>query len=332
MPVGITAIGAVTAVGEDAPATVGSIYTEAEAFRCLSSAGRETLAGALTPLGAELTGTDRLAALAAYALREATAGVVSGNEIGLVVCAPAEDFNDEPGPENSFLDRLAADAGILVEQRSRRLFAGGPAATVEALSFARQTLYSRDLPAVCVLGVDSLCTQPQLGRLLRERTPESEPFAPGEAAVALLLTRDLGPDALAILAGVGVSSREAAAIHPNTAKGSASAIEEAFADAELPRAPLSALVHDLPATQAGDEELAWLRAGAFTAAPGICVLTPASSAGVTGAASGILSMASLAFLLAQKEVLGTGACLFSATNGVRGASVLRHSRGNGFRE
>ena len=35
----ITAVGAMTAVGEDAPATVGSIYTEAEAFRRLPVAG-----------------------------------------------------------------------------------------------------------------------------------------------------------------------------------------------------------------------------------------------------------------------------------------------------
>jgi len=311
-----------TAVGEDAPATVGSICTEAEAFKRLAVAGREPLAGALTPIAAEVKGTDRLATLGAFALKEATQGVVPGTEIGLVVCTSADGITDEPDGEARFLARLASDAGVLVDKRASRVFFGGAAATVDALSFARQALSSRDLAAVCVLGVDSLSTQLRLENLLRERSSQSDRFVPGETAAALLLTRQLGSDSLAILAGIGASSSGTDEKPSNLAKNSISAIERAMSDAELSRAPIAALIHDLPATQAGDEELTWLHGGSLLATPGFSVLAPASSAGETGAASGILSLVTLAFLLGKAEISGPGACLFAAANVQRGAALL----------
>jgi hypothetical protein len=311
-----------TAVGEDAPATVGSVFTEAEAFKRLAVAGREPLAGALTPIAAEVKSTDRLAALGTFALKEATQGMVPGTEIGLVVCTSSDGITDEPDREARFMARLASDAAVLVDKRASRVFFGGATATVDALSFARQALRSRDLAAVCVLGVDSLSTQPRLGKLLREKSSQPDRFVPGEAAAALLLTRWLGSDSLAILAGIGFSSSDTDEKPSNAAKNSISTIERALSDAELSRSPVAALVHDLPATQVGDEELTWLYAGSIVAAPGFSVLAPASSAGETGAASGILSLVTLAFLMEKREINGPGLCIFASVDGSRGAAVL----------
>jgi hypothetical protein len=319
---GIAAVGAMTAVGEDAPATVGSIFTEAEAFKRLAVAGRESLAGALTPIAGDVKGTDRLAALGAFVLKEATQEMVPGTEIGLVVCTSSDGIKDEPDGETRFLARLASDACVLVDKRASRVFFGGATATVDALSFARKALGSPDLAAVCVLGVDSLSTQPRLGKLLREKSSQAERFVPGEAAAALLLTRRLGSDSLAILAGIGASPSYTDEKPSNPAKNSISAIERAMSDAELSRAPIAALVHDLPATQAGDEELTWLYSGSILATPGFSVLAPSSSAGETGAASGILSLVTLAFLFRKAEISGPGVCLFAAANVQRGAALL----------
>jgi 3-oxoacyl-(acyl-carrier-protein) synthase len=220
------------------------------------------------------------------------------------------------------LARLASDAGVLVDKRASRVFFGGATATVDALSFARQALGLRDLAAVCVLGVDSLSTQPRLGKLLREKSSQAERFVPGEAAAALLFTRRLGSDSLAILAGIGASSSDTDEKPSNQAKNSISAIERALSDAELSRAPIAAFVHDLPATQAGDEELTWLHGGSILATPGFSVLAPSSSAGEIGAASGILSLATLAFLMEKREINGLGLCIFASADGSRGAAVL----------
>ena len=105
------------------------------------------------------------------------------------------------------------------------------------------------------------------------------------------------------------------------AKGSLTAIEQAVSSAET-RAPVAALIHDLPPTQAGDEELAWLQGSAFSATPGLFVLAPATSTGETGAASPILLIATLAFMMEKKEIGGPGLCLFASMDAPRGAALL----------
>jgi 3-oxoacyl-[acyl-carrier-protein] synthase-1 len=266
-------------------------------------------------------GIDRLVALGTFAVKEATQGLAHATAIGLVVCAPSDGLADEPDRE-ALLTRLAADAGLLVDKRSRRLFLGGPTAAVEALCFARQVLYSRDLAAVCVLGVDSLSTQPRFGKLVRERPAQPDRFVPGEAAAAMLVTRP-GQESLAILAGLGISAPDKHDTLSNPANSSRVAIAHATSEAGA-EAPLAAFVHDLPATQSGSEELAWLQGGAIPAGPEIYVVFPASSTGETGAASGILSMVTLAFLIGNGEINGPGLCLLASADGARGAALLTH--------
>lgn len=324
---GIRAVGAVTAVGRDAPATVGSIFTEARVFDPLPTKGPDGRAviGATTPIPPNVKGVDRLVMLGAYALREATDGLNQGTEIGLAVCAPSEqEEEDLAGQAPALLARLAAEAGFLVAPKASRVFSSGCRATVGALLFAQTMLRSREVDAVCVLGVDSLVTKSRLGKLLRSNSAPMERFVPGEGAAAILLSRRLASDSLAILAGVGVGkepSCEAQAQQPNLGKGFISAIDKAVADTKLVKPAFVAAVHDLPAT--GCEELTWVeQCPAFRTLPGMHILAPAFSVGEIGAACGILSLVTLAYLIGRKEVTAPGLCLFASENTCRGAAVL----------
>ena len=324
---GIRAVGAVTAVGEDAPATVGSIFTDAQAFDPLAikMANGRPVIGAATPIPADVKGIDRLVMLGTYALREAAGGLTQGTEIGLAVCAPSEqDEEDLDGQAPAFLTRLAAEAGVILAPKVSRVFSSGCKATIGALVFAQTMLRSRDLAAVCVLGVDSLVTKARLGKLLRSNSAPMERFVPGEGSAAILLSRRLASDSLAILAGVGIGkepSCRAQAQQPNLGKGFISAIDKAVADTRLVKPAFAAVVHDLPA--AGNEELTWVeQCPAFRTLPGMHILSPAFSVGETGAACGILSLVTLAFLIGRKEVTAPGLCLFASENAYRGAAVL----------
>jgi hypothetical protein len=329
-PLGIAAVGAVTAVGEDASATVGSIFTEAQSFRRLPTASPEgrSLMGAVVPMGDDVKGVDRLVMLGVTAIKEATRVVPPDTEIGLVACvSPEADVANPEDRAPAFLTRLASEAGITIEPEVCRVLCASNLPILDALTVAEATLYSRDLPAVCVVGVDSLSTQPRLGKILRMAASEGR-FVPGEAAAALLLTRQLGPDSLAILAGTGTSEiSPTSTMRSRPATGSVAAIDRAVSCAELAGQPVTAMVHDLPCTQAGDEELAWLQGSpSFVVAPAMCILSPVLSVGEIGTASGILSIATLAFLMEKRESDGPGLCLFASTNGSRGAAVLKPAK------
>jgi hypothetical protein len=262
--IAIKAVGAITSVGEDAPATVGSIFTEAQALEGFPvEDADESPAGAATPIPGTVKGVDRLVALGGFALREATSGLAKGTEIGLVACVPSD--KDEPGlvgQISSFLSRLATESDLTMAPRVSCVFGAGPSATIEALLFARATLQARSLSAVCVLGVDSLVSSSRQKKALRNGSILAEGLVPGEAAAAILLDGRPGPDSLAILAGVGMANEPSLGAQPagpNLGKGINSAIDRAVADAKLPNALFAALVHDFPSSQAGFAELAWVK-------------------------------------------------------------------------
>jgi len=308
----IKAVGAITPV----PATIGSIFTEVQALEASPARGaNERPVGAATPIPATVKGIDRLVTLAGFALREATLGLAKGTEIGLVACAPSE--KDEPelvGQAASLLSRLAAESDLAVAAKVSCVFGAGPNAIVEALLYARATLQARSLSAICVLGVDSLVRSSR--RTLRDGSVPVEGFVPGEAAAAILLDGRPGPDSLAILAGVGLAEQPslgAQPAEPNLGKGISSAIDRAVADAKLPNALFAALVHDLPSSQAGFAELAWVKGcSSLRISPEVHIVSPPFSTGATGAASGILSLVTLAFLIEKKVIADPGLCLLAS--------------------
>jgi 3-oxoacyl-[acyl-carrier-protein] synthase-1 len=329
----IEAVGAITPVGEDAPATVGSIFTEVRAFDPLPIEGADgrLVTGAATPIPHAVNGLDRLVMLGAFALRESTLGLAKGTEIGLVVCAPAEkDEAGLVGQTASFLARLAAEADVATAPKASRVFSSGRNATLEALVFAQAALRLQDVPAVCLLGVDSLVTKARLTRMVRSAVAGAEPIVPGEAAAAILLNRRQGPNSLAVLAGSGAaeaSSRGAPPSRPNPGNDLASSIAMASAEAGLSEATFAALLHDLPASQAGFEELTWLKGCPLIRASraSMNILSPSFSVGETGAASGVLSLVTLAFLIAKGVVTDPGLCLFTLDGNGHGVAIMTPS-------
>jgi hypothetical protein len=86
---------------------------------------------------------------------------------------------------------------------------------------------------------------------------------------------------------------------------------------------IGTLVHDFPQTRAGFEELACLKASlSLPATPDLLTLAPNFSVGQTGAASEVLCLVTLAFLMGKGVGANQGLCLFAAEGAIRGAAVL----------
>lgn len=322
----IRAVGSVTAVGEDAPATVGSIFTQAQIFGTLPAKRRDgrPVIGAATPIGHGIKGVDRILMLASLAFREAVDELPVGTEIGLAVCLPSEDEEDIPDAWLvATVDRWSAESGIRLPADLRRFFRG-ETGTFEAIAFAKATLDSRELEAVCVLSADSLVTKPRLLRMLQKGALEIGQRAPGEGAAAVLLSRRIMPDSLAVLAAVGsAGSPHEPTTAAATRKAMTTAIQAALNSSRLGRTPLVALVHDLANSATGREDLAWMQSSdSFAAAQDMAVLAPAFSTGDTGVASGLLSLVTLAFLIGKGAFVGPGLCVLAGSNGRRAALVL----------
>jgi hypothetical protein len=143
-----------------------------------------------------------------------------------------------------------------------------------------------------------------------------------EAAAAILLSRSSGPDSLAFLSGIG-AAEPSLGDQSNLGKGIRSAVDKAMARVQLPGLPIGTLVHDFPQARAGFEELAWLKGSlSLPTTPDLLTLAPNFSVGETGAASEVLCLVTLAFLMGKGVAANQGLCLFASEGAIRGASVL----------
>jgi hypothetical protein len=314
----ISAVGSVTAVGEDAPATVGSIFTQAQVFGTLPAKRRDgrPVIGAATPTDHAIAGADRILMLASLAFREAVDRVPFGTEIGLAVCLPSEEEEDIPDVRLvATVDLWSAESGLRVPVDLRRFFRGG-AGIFDALTFAQATLDSRDLEAVCIVSADSLVTKPRLLRMLQKGALGIGQRVPGEGAAAALLSRRIMPNSLAVLAAVGSAGEPHEPTTVEHARAVATALRTALDSSRLGRTPIAALVHDLANSAAGREALAWMQSSdTFAAAEDMAVLAPAFSTGNTGVASGLLSLVTLAFLIGKGAFVGPGLSIMAGSNG-----------------
>jgi 3-oxoacyl-[acyl-carrier-protein] synthase I len=324
-PLAIDSIGMLTPLAADAGGSVGCIYTNARRFDELGL----SFTGAKVPIPGDLIGLDRLVRLGGYALFEAIYEELAAEKIGLVVCAPSEV--EEPamaGQSAVLLERLAAESELSFAPRASRVFASGRSAIFEALPFARAALLQPDLAAVCILGVDSLVTKPRLKQFLEQGgTPGAGGRVPGEAAAAVVLTLTTDPQALALLRSFGTASEPSMGQQdsPNMGKGLIVAIDQAVTHAQLTQPVFSGLVHDTAGSAGEAEELAWAKTGrAFALSSDMQCLFPHVSTGDAGAAMGVLSLATLAFLIDKVAWPTAGLCCVSS-DFQRGAAILTPS-------
>jgi hypothetical protein len=330
-PVAIAGVGMVTPGAGDAGGSVGCIFVEARRFDALPSIGGISLAGAKSPIADEIVGVERLVQLGSRALWEAVDAETAKESLGLVVCAPAE--TEEPalaGQTRTLLARLAIEAELHLAPRASQVFASGRNAIFDALPFALAALAQNDVSAVCLLGVDSLVTRPRLRRFVEQggAVGAGHP-TPGEAAAAVVLTRGTGPSRFAMLVGLGVTNQgfldQDGPSHPG--KALVAAVDRAVAEAELERPKFSGLAYDMAGSAQDTEELAWTKTGSVLAtSTDMETVFPHVATGDAGAAMGVLTLATTAFLVHKTRWSALGLCCLSGA-GRRGAAILCRNAG-----
>jgi 3-oxoacyl-[acyl-carrier-protein] synthase-1 len=332
----VLATGAFTAAGGDTASVMGACLTGFQLFEDFDLAGPdgESLGGAVTPLVPSLNDLDRLSALGFLALGECAANIL-GPPAPLIVIAPAAA--DLGGDPERLLDAMVgSDAVLQIDPKTSAIIPKGRNGIAEALRLAYRHLASGATSECYLLGVDSLVTGRRLKRLVRQGAliHEGNPdgIIPGEAAAALRLSLRPQAGALAVIAGFGSAAeragnadRDAVGAGPLTGLGFSLSSERALSEARQASTidSLTAIVPDRAGPQNRLEELALarLRPPLATISPQ-SVYLPALSAGETGAASGVLGLATLAFFIHKKVIEGPGVCLFSGDDEWRGAAVV----------
>ncbi len=324
--IAIEAMGAITAVGDNLPLSVASIYTSGRRCEALSARGADgrPVIGAPAMIGDDVRGIDRLRVLALMALQECLGEPPELQPaLPVVVCAPAlEPFGREA---SWFLQRLLDDADLALDPAGSRVIAGGRGTLLDALAFVEQRLSSQEWPACFLLGVDSLIAPARLAREVeagRVAGPgNATGFIPGEAGAAVLLSLRADAGSAAIIAGLGRC--EGGPRFSTTAAVLADAAERALASAGVTAPGLGAICHDGPGDWAQLEELAMADARPpLSLVPEVQRLIPSISTGEVGAAAGALSLAIVGLLLSKGVVHRPSLAIFAADGPARAAAVL----------
>ena len=332
MSLGIGAIGVLAANGASTSVVMASVLAAVQRFDDLDVAGPdgEPLGGAVVPLEGSPTGTDRLGALALGALLQCI-GDHGRAPAPMIVIAPApEDVKAKP--KELLAAILRADAALPIERGSSRVIQRGRQGIGDALRIARDLLTARRASECYVLGVDSLVTGDWVTRLVRQGAVihEGNPdgIIPGEAAVAMRFSSDPRDHVLATVIGLGMSEEPGSRPDtdaPLTGRGLALAAGEALAEASEPEhlPPLAGLVHDRSGPHRHFEELALARGRVpLAGVTGEATFMPGLSAGETGAAAGLLALATTAFFVEKRVIVGPGVCLFTTDDAWRGAAIV----------
>ncbi len=346
-PLAIQAMGVFASNGGSAPVVMGSVLSTVQVFGDLDLTGPdgEQLGGAVTPLARSVRGIDRLAAMALAALTEC-AGDDPRAVAPLLVLAPASaDLGEDP---RSLIDAFPLlDAALPIDRAAIQVLTGGRGEIARALLVAGQTLAAGSHDACYLLAVDSLVVGTRLRRLvdrgavIYEGNPDG--IVPGEAAVALRLSpADRGP-ALAHLVALGEGDEPAARASDDgetalTGQGYTTAVRAALRafesrgggpgrDGDRDRGGDTAVIRALIVDRAGPqlrlEELALARQRRpLSGIANDVVFMPALSAGDTGAAAGLLGVATAAFFVDRGVIDGPVACLFTGDDDWRGAAIV----------
>jgi 3-oxoacyl-[acyl-carrier-protein] synthase-1 len=299
---------------------VASIYTNGQRFETLKTIGADgrPVVGAPAMIDGAVQGADRLRVLALRALQECAAGLREPPLPVLVCAPPLEGF----ARDARLLDRLLDGTGLAVDRPASRVLAPGRGTTNDALALAGSLLLSEVWPACLLVAVDSLIAPPRLsrevaaGRVAGAQNPTG--FVPGEAGAALLLSLRPEIGCAAIIAGGG----HCAGGETPSAVLSLAAVD-ALADAHVPARALGAICHDGPGDWAQLEELA-LADGRppLSLAAHAPRFIPAVTTGEVGAAAGVLSIATLAYLLMSGVLQRPALAMFSSDGPARGTAVL----------
>lgn len=337
----IRAVGMVTAVGLDAPASCAALRARLDGFgeTLLGGLNGGWLVGAPVPLPRPWVGQKRLAHLAAGAIVEVLRQVPEAEtDAALILCLAEESRIGRPAADaDGFARLLAAVLDLPARIRTHVIQHGRPSGFV-ALARARRILAAGEARHVLILGADSYLTRRAVAEYLgdgRLLTPQNaNGFIPGEAAAAVLCTADTGG---LCLTGLGLS-REDAFIYngmgeagrdlPLRGDGMVRAYKAALAEAAMDYEQISYRISDLIGEQYFFKQTAL--AGIRTDSghrPMREIWSPAESLGNVGAAV-VPLMLGMALTAAQKGYDAGENVLVEASgdDGACGAAVLEAVR------
>jgi 3-oxoacyl-[acyl-carrier-protein] synthase-1 len=327
----IESLGAFTAVGKNGPETMGSFASRVQLCDDLDVIGADgdPIAGAMTPIPKHVTGVERLAALALYAVDECVAAArPRARPYPLFLVTPTTADLPEAGAA-ALLSRLAFESALRIDLPSSRVIARGREGIPLALAEARKLISSREVPACLVAGVDSLIAPARVRGLIaagRVRDGSNlDGFTPGEAAACLLLSGAGAAEARAAITGLALTEEPGSwsGEPPVTGHGLSRAFLAAIAGAGSDGDNLAYIAHDVSGEHAAFDELALALSHLPPRATDQAeIWGPATCTGETGAAAGFLSLAMLAFYVDKGVLNGPALASFVSDGRVRGAAVV----------
>jgi 3-oxoacyl-[acyl-carrier-protein] synthase I len=331
----VRAAGAVTALGQDAQTTVGSLRAGLCAQREVTFFGEseeDLLAAPIAGFCEGVWGIERYEQLAMAAIRPAIAGLPAPERTQLVI------FLGLPRPERAGVPAALAQelprrlaARLELPPAAIRPIAQGRAAVFAGLQQA-QKLLSEGTPACLVGGVDVLVNGATLSGLSKggQLKEQWDGFIPGEGAGFVWVSPKGGPGcfgrAAVPVVGVGLARDPAdgSAAHPLIGAGYHQAYKKALADAKIPERELALVVNDVSGIRTAFEDVAMAQVRFFRAPrEQLPVWHVASYLGELGAAVGAVELTWAVAALELGFAPGAGILLSAADGDQRAAVVLK---------
>jgi 3-oxoacyl-[acyl-carrier-protein] synthase-1 len=331
------------------PLAIGA-EANAAAFRCgydgfqIPRKGKVRYRYAQAPLDPALRGLSRLVALALPAVAEALEQYEGAiDELPVFFCLAEETrpgCSPASGFPQRFIEALNQEVTIDLFHPESSYYNTGRAGFVSALRDAQTLLANEKQEFVLILGVDNLTTSSTINHFMGSKeqpcrllTPNnSDGFIPGEAASALLLSRNSQLDNQTRITGVGLAEEPAPldSEEVHTSRGLTEAIRSAARQAGIQ-------VADTDFVIAGLSGESWFFVEASNAIHRTMEHTrethplwhPADGLGEVGAAIGpaMVVMAHYAFMKGYAP--GPSAlCHLSNDDHRRGAFILEHTKGS----
>lgn len=304
-PVAIAGIGMVTALGGDVDSSCAAMRVRFNNHKetTFKDSDHEPIIGSHTPIDPHLFGDARLVEMMVQAL--AQTNVILTPEfcanVPLALCTPETETAGRPSSDEALLARLEKRLGVQFKPGISGHLPHGHVSGLMALQIAQNLLYEQNFPCVLVLAADSLLNADGLAALDAQGnllTPSNGyGLIPGEAAIALWLTRPRPGVVVPLVAGTAFFNTEPPDKQgrpaPVTGRELAQATWEACAQARCHPAHIDLRFNDCNGLDVRFKESALAEALVFNDNPGQTLpplWQPAECLGEVGAASGLAAI------------------------------------------
>ena len=331
--IAIAAVGLVTSVGLDSASSCAALRCRLNNFTELAfdDHDNEPVTGAPVPWPNLATGLDKLAHMAASAIRQALADhpAIDLTRTPLLLCVAERERSGRINDLDNALFSALTDQFNHPFHPDSGVMPSGQVGIALALDCARKLLYDKNHPAVVIVAADTLLNRATIiGNLDDERllaTDIRAGFIPGEAAGALLVKRcDQNIDVELLVFGIGIAQEKATRDSdlPLRAEGLTQAIKAALRQADATADELDLCIADVSGEDYDFEELALAQQRCGCALP---LWLPAESLGKTGSVAGCIPFAWLLEARRKFYIPGNNALfLMSNDNGQRAAIIVAY--------